>query len=627
MNTVINFLGIKKALSRGLKAFERPAPMRLSEWADQNFYLSSESSYVEGKWETMPTQRAIMDCISNDDIREVTFVKSARVGYTKMILAAMGYFAEHKKRNQAVWQPVDDDADEFVKTELDPMFRDVPVLQVVFPWFNTRSKGNTLRQKMFIGSSLFIRGGKAAKNYRRISVDTVFLDELDGFDKDVEREGDPVTLASKRVEGSTFPKIVLGSTPKIKSDSLIELRAEQAAFKFKYFIPCPHCDERLTLKWGAKDSQEGMKWVDDNPDTVGQVCINCGVLFTQAEYLNVWESGRWQTDDDHWIDPDGIFRNAGNEIVGTPLSVAFHLWTAYSPMTSWAQIVREFLSAKGDVGRLKTFVNTTLGEAWEEDTSEKLPQAQLFERREHYRSDVPNQAVVLTAGIDTQDDRFEVQIDAWGEGEERWSVAYYRLYGDPSRKELWDILAETLRRTYTKANGEIMDLRMACQDHGGHFSDEVNQFSKRLGVRFLIPIKGSSEYGKPVASFPRKKNMKGVYLTLIGTDTAKDLMFHRLRIMTHGPAYWHWPVNEQFDAEYFNQLTAEERVPKWVQGQKRYVWDAKGRRNEPWDCSVYSFAAIRILQQHMGLRLMAPTEHDTNEAPAPRKRSARFKFN
>lgn len=625
MSITANSREINLAVARGLKSIERPAPLRLSEWADEHFYLSPESSYTEGRWESMPFQVAIMDCISNDDIREVVFKKSARVGYTKMILAAMGYFAEHKKRNQAVWQPVDDDADEFTKTEIEPMLRDVPALQAIFPSFNKKSKHNTLKQKVFIGSSLFIRGGKAAKNYRRLSVDTVYLDELDGFDHDVEKEGDPVTLAAKRVEGSTFPKIVLGSTPKLRETSLIEFRAEKAEKRFAYHIPCPHCGTSQKLEWGAKDSKTGFKWVNDDPETAGHLCGECGSLFTQAEYLDVWEKGRWQTEAGDYIDRDGFFRNENDEMIPTPLSVAFDIWTAYSPMTSWSQIVREFLAAKADRSKLKTFVNTTLGESWEEDESEKIPGVRLFERREHYKAEVPDDVLVLTAGVDTQDDRFEIQVDGWGVGEERWSISYIRLYGDPSRSEIWDRLEETLRRTFRKADGEVMDLRIACQDHGGHFSDEVNTFSKRMGVRFLIPIKGSSIYGKPVATFPRKKNVKGVYLTEIGTDTAKDIMFQRLMIMTPGVGYWHFPVSDEFDNEYFKQLTAEERVPKWSRGKKIYIWDAKKRRNEPWDASGYSFAGVRILQQHMGLRLVKP-----DKLPEPPKvtrhgrRSARF---
>ena len=124
-----------------------------------------------------------------------------------------------------------------------------------------------------------------------------------------------------------------------------------------------------------------------------------------------------------------------------------------------------------------------------------------------------------------------------------------------------------------------------------------------MGVHFLIPVKGSSIYGKPVATFPRKRNDKGVYLTQVGTDTGKDAMFFRLKIQNAGPGYWHFPLKTEFDEEYFKQLTTEKREPKYTNGKKRYVWDAGSRRNEPWDCSNYSFAACRIAQQHFGVVL------------------------
>ena len=117
---------LSACLTRGLGTFGVPEPMTLDEWAGKHFYLSKESSYVEQAWEAWPFQRAIMACISNNDIREVDFMKSARVGYTKMLLAAIAYFIEHKRRNQALWQPTDGDSDEFVKTELETMLRDWP---------------------------------------------------------------------------------------------------------------------------------------------------------------------------------------------------------------------------------------------------------------------------------------------------------------------------------------------------------------------------------------------------------------------------------------------------------------------------------------------------------------------
>lgn len=124
-------MAIAKAWKQTLS---KPESLTLSQWADKHFYLSAESSYTEGTWETIPFQKAIMDCISNDDIRTVDFIKSARVGYTKMILAALGYFHEHKKRNTVLFQPTEPDAEDFSLTELTPMLRDVDVMAKVFPW-------------------------------------------------------------------------------------------------------------------------------------------------------------------------------------------------------------------------------------------------------------------------------------------------------------------------------------------------------------------------------------------------------------------------------------------------------------------------------------------------------------
>ncbi|BED22380.1 hypothetical protein VEE46_21480 [Escherichia coli] len=70
----------------GLRSLFRPEPQTAVEWADANYYLPKESAYQEGRWETLPFQRAIMNAMGSDYIREVNVVKSARVGYSKMLL-------------------------------------------------------------------------------------------------------------------------------------------------------------------------------------------------------------------------------------------------------------------------------------------------------------------------------------------------------------------------------------------------------------------------------------------------------------------------------------------------------------------------------------------------------------
>lgn len=595
---------IDRATGIGLSPLSVSSPKRLSQWAAENFYLSAESSYVEQRWTAYPYQPAIMDCMSNDDIQEVDFTKSARVGYTKMILAAMGYFAEHKRRNQAVWQPTDDDSDDFCKTELDPMLRDVPCMESVFPAFMQRHKDNTLKQKKFLGSILHLRGGKAAKNFRRITVDTAYLDELDGFDLDIEKEGSPVGLARKRVEGATFPKIILGSTPKLKGYSMIEARSDQADEQFLFHIPCPHCGHEHPLQWGGKDKPYGMKFSEDE-DSVAQLCPSCGGLYFQSDYLSVWEQGRWISKNGIWIDKDSRFRDSSGHYIPSPLSVSFHIWTAYSPQTTWVQIVREFLSAKkkseaGDTSELKSFVNTTLGESWEAEV-DKTDEHELMNRAEDYPIRiVPMGGLVLFAGVDVQDDRFEIVVWAFGRDEEMWPIDYMVIQANPADERDWDRLDNYLLTTFKHQSGASLQIEAAAVDTGGHFTHQAYNFCRTRTKRRIFAVKGDNQPGKPVKGRSSNQDVNyrgkiikaGVKLWRVGTDTAKDLLFGRLKIIQPGPGYVHF--SKELSHEFFHQLTAEHRMMVKTARGEEYRWVKVRTRNEVLDCTIYAIFAAHM---------------------------------
>ncbi len=576
--------------------------MTLSQWADENYYLSAESSSIVGAWETMPYQKAIMNAISNDDIQIISWRKSARVGYTKIICAAIGYFAEHKKRNQLIYQPTDSDAKDFVKDEIDPMLRDVPAVKNILKTDpNKKSADNTLQKKGFIGSILDIRGGNSPRNFRRMTKDIVYYDELDGFDPDIGKEGSSTKLGDKRIETSSFPKSIRGSTPKTAGFSQIQDSFDDADMTFTRHLPCPDCNNYAPLEW------HNMKWVDDDYRTAKIVCGSCGVLIPYSKYAKMDKIGKWKSESGDWIDDDtGFFMDSNDNIIDPPVHIGFSIWSAYSYFKVWQKTVSDFLSAnkkakKGDITDLKTFVNTSLGEAWEE-RGEKADDSALYKRREHYDK-VPNDVIILTAFIDVQDDRLECGVTGWCVDEESYEIDYFRLYGNLSISQIWANLALKIRNNYTKEDNSILNIALTGIDSGGHYTDEAYEFSRKLGIKKVIPTKGYSEYGKPVANFPRKKNAKGVYLTMIGTDTAKELVYSRYEITEPGGGYCHHPIRDNFDEDYFKQATAEEKVLKYKKGVKYFVWDAKKRRNEVLDIKVGNLAMIRILQQHFGLLL------------------------
>lgn len=326
--------GLQHSARAGLLSLYRPEPQTAVEWADDNYYLPKESAYQEGRWETLPFQRAIMNAMGNDYIREVNVVKSARVGYSKMLLGVYAYFIQHKQRNSLIWLPTDGDAENFMKSHVEPTIRDIPSLLALAPWYGKKHRDNTLSMKRFSnGRGFWCLGGKAAKNYREKSVDVAGYDELAAFDEDIEKEGSPTFLGDKRIEGSVWPKSIRGSTPKTKGTCQIERAASESGHFMRFHVACPHCGEEQYLKFGDKETPFGLKWTPGEPSSVFYLCEhNACVIkqqeldFTEARYI-CDTTGIWTRDGLSW------FSSTGTEI-DPPDSVTFHIWTAYSPFTT-----------------------------------------------------------------------------------------------------------------------------------------------------------------------------------------------------------------------------------------------------------------------------------------------------
>lgn len=608
-----------RAVNLGLAGLKRPMPMTPVEWADKHYYLPKESAYQEGRWETLPFQRAIMNAMGNDYIREVNVVKSARVGYSKMLLGVYAYFIEHKQRNSLIWLPTDGDAENFMKSHVEPTIRDVPSLMALAPWYGKKHRDNTLSMKRFLnGRGFWCLGGKAAKNYREKSVDVVGYDELAAFDADIEKEGSPTFLGDKRIEGSVWPKSIRGSTPKIRGACQIERAAGESEVFMRFHVACPHCGGEQFLKFGDKETPYGLKWTPGEPDSVFYLCEHSGCVirqreldFTHARYV-CERTGIWTRDGLDWY-------SASNEEIPPPESTTFHIWTAYSPFTTWVQIVKEWIKTKGDIGKQKTFVNTTLGETWEEAAGEQLDHEVLLARREAYISQVPSGAVYLTGGIDSQTSgRYECYIWGWGAGEEAWLVDKVIVLGRYDDEETLRRVDDVIRRQYRRTDSTLMGVSRWAWDTGGIDPDIVYRRSLKLGPLWVIPIKGASKYGGPVADMPRTRNKQRVYLTMVGTDTAKDLIHQRLQL-EEGPGSVHFPLDDDlFGETEAKQITAEVLVPKPLNGRVVYRWDNQGRRNETLDCFVYALAALRISISRFQVNL----ERFSEQQSQPQKNTA-----
>lgn len=466
-------------------------------------------------------------------------------------------------------------------------------------------------------------GGAAAKNYREKSVDVVCYDELSSFEPDVEKEGSPTLLGDKRIEGSVWPKSIRGSTPKVKGSCQIEKAANESAHFMRFHVPCPHCGEEQYLKFGDGSTPFGLKWEKSKPETVYYLCEHNGCVIRQSELDQ--KAGRWICDNTGMWTRDGLaYFSASGEEVPPPRSITFHIWTAYSPFTTWIQIIYDWLDALKDPNGVKTFINTTLGEPYEEAVAEKLSHELLLEKVIHYAAPVPERVVYLTAGIDSQRNRYEMYVWGWAPGEEAFLIDKQIIMGRHDDEDTLQRVDAVINKKYRHADGTDISISRICWDIGGIDAEIVYKRSKKHGIFRVLPVKGASVYGKPVITMPKKRNQSGVFLCEIGTDTAKEMLYARMGAVTAPadeatPYAIRFPDNpDVFTEVEAKQLVAEELVEKLVNGKFRLLWDAKGRRNEALDCLVYASAALRVSVQRWQLDLEAlATSRKSEEQDTP----------
>lgn len=558
---------LNAAMRRALKP---PPKLTVSEWADTYRQLSSESSAEAGKWSTSRAeyQRGMMDAVSDPDIETVVLMTGAQIGKTELINNVVGFHIHQDPAPMLVVQPTLEMAQTWSKDRLAPAIRDTSVLFDKIGDPRSRDSGNTTLHKVFSGGHVTACGANSPSSLASRPCRIILCDEVDRYPLSAGSEGDPVGLAKRRSATFWNRKIILVSTPTEKGHSRIEAAYEESD-KRKYYVPCPDCGEHQVLKWA------NVRWDEAKPQTAEYMCDHCGVTWTDAKRFQAIRYGEWRATS-----------------VGDGKTAGFHLSGLYSPWTPLEDSVRDFLASKRDPMRLKTWVNTFLGETWEEQ-GERLDEYDLMDRREDWGDTLPEESVMLTCGVDTQDDRLEYEIVAWGRGEESWSIAYGALYGDPSTSELWNRLDSVLQQKFEHPVYGEMIIRATCVDSGGHYTQQVYNYCKLRAGRRVFAIKGVGGEGKPIAGRPTKNNIGKINLFPVGVDTAKELVYARLKMTDEGDGYCHFPADR--GEEYFRMLTAEKKVTKYFKGRPRMEWVKIRTRNEALDCRVYATAALAIL--------------------------------
>lgn len=572
---------ILSAILLGLK----PKPkLTISQWADEYRYIARGTSPEPGRWQTSrtPYVREIMDSF-NQRTNTVVVMASSQVAKTEIGLNIAGYYMHEDPSPIMYLMPTDGLAEDFSKTRIQKTIDDTPVLRKLFK-NNSRDGDNTISLKAFPGGYITIHGANTPTKLSSKPIRVLIADEVDRFPKMLAKEGDPLKLAIQRTTNFYNKKILVISTPTIAETSTIVEWFEKTDKRY-YYVPCPDCEHEFVFNW------EHVKYLKkESGDVVAEsVHLECPACFYKINdnvKNEMVAKGRW-------------VRTLPNRLIP-----GFHISSLYSPWVKLCDLANEFTEADKtkDRSKLREFFNLKLGIPFDE-SDEEIDVNALTAHRQFYDCELPSGVLYITAGVDVQDDRLALQFIGWGENEESWVLLYREIVGDPAQALLWSLLDEQLSYDFSFADGRKIGVGTTCIDSGGHFTDEVYHYVKTRSTNRIFAIKGSNKNidGIPIISNPTKTNRAKINLFHLGTGTAKELIYHCLKIEHAGDGYVHFPreENKGCDEEYFKMLLSEKRTLIFEKGVKNFKWKKIYKRNEGLDTFVYALAALRIANPNM----------------------------
>ncbi len=604
-------------LAKILKPKER---IKVSEWAEKNMVLPAGSA-TSGKFscDNAPYQREIMDAITDPNVRDVTVMSSAQVGKTTIILAGLGYYIDHEPARQMMIMPTIATMEKFSKSRLSNMISEIPVLKDKIADSKARNSNNTILYKEYAGGYMVLSGANSPASLSSFPIRIVWMDEIDRFPESAGSEGNPLRIAEERATSYWNKKFFKSSTPTTATLSKIYPEYMKGTQE-EWSAQCPCCGKFQPYAWDRVDFQK-----------VGMKCIECG---------EISEERLWKEANHKWI--------AGNPDVKDRRS--FHMNALASPWVEWSDLIEQFKSAIDKLKRfhdttdLQTFYNLKLGEVWDDTRVDEKSQSSdnLIARAEDYDAEIPDRVILITAAVDVQDNRFEIEIRGWAREYETWGIYKTEIYGDIEKNGIWQQLEEYISQTFRYADGRCVGVAACAIDTGGNHTESVYRHCKDMLDRGLpiYPVKGyagkegikllyhASKAEVTELSKDGKKISRGMIpLQILGVNAGKEMIMSRLSIEDEGEGYCHFPKGRGYDERYYEGLTSEHKITSMKHGKLKTEWIKKrGTANEPLDLFNYNLAACQLRNPSWDVledKLDKGIDYTKRKEATPRKKKKR----
>lgn len=589
-------------------------------WAEDKRHLSDKSPFPgKFRFAITPFLRAVLDDLADPAVHEVDAQKSSQIGWTDgVVVNWMGHTIDEDPAPMMALFPADKKGREFNAEKFEPAVEATPALAAKLVT-KSRARENRQDYKEFAGGYLKFVGSNSPSNVKSSTAKNLVVEEPDDCNLNIKGQGDSITMLEER--GKRFPgsKLLCGGTPSIAGVSAIAARMELTD-KRRWMVPCHHCRESAAMawenvRWSKDPARSHPVYGDHLPETARYACPACGAEWTDAERVANVVAGDWKATAEFRGKRGYYFNELMSTFPGSDLAALVEKYLA----------AEHAITAEGDFSKKIVFWNQTLGLPWEHKgtvTDAKELEHRLEDYPEWF---VPWGGLILTVGVDVQDDRLAATVIAWGEGEESWLIWAGEFYGNVLEQAVWDELdSAVVFRKYRHVGGAEMAVSAVSVDTSdGGTADAGYAYARRANRRFgkarVMPIKGSTVESAEIFRAPKQLDVTsthkaakfGLKIYMVGVSRAKDLILGaeqdsgRINLRDangqtgRGTGRMHWYRGVR--ADYFEQLTAEVKAPardlRRGSNRLRKVWQRKaGKRNEFLDCNVYALHSARALR-------------------------------
>ena len=565
---------------------EPPPPADFNKWAVENLSFGSESPFP-GPYNPalFPYFRRILEVLGPDhEARIVALVKSAQLGGSVLAQIFTAAAMDLDPGPTLYTHPTESNAVRWVKTKWKPMLRPVDRARALagkralLGSERSRSGDNsTLYQERPDGRGfLIISGANSAASLSMISVARQVQDDLSKWTNN--EAGDPESQADSRSKAFDWAKILKIGTP-LFEHSCRTTAVFKRSTQEHWHVPCPHCGVMQPLEW-----ENMLACLDDeHPADAHFTCVGCQQAIRHHHKAWMNERGEW------------VAHHPGASIVG------FYLWSAYSPLESWANIAEAWLAARGDPERQQTFFNDVVGVAYKQ-AGESPPWQGLRDRANagHPIGIIPPGALLTTLGIDSQGDRLEWQLVGWGRNRRRWVIDCGVIEGNITTAEARAALDVLVARQWQDWQGRRRGIDQAAIDAGGHYSAETYSWAKGHPRTRVMVVRGSRFDNAPAlqqrktdeVTFHGKAARAGLKGWWVGVSQLKGALYEDLK--KDDPVMrGHVAFAQGLTDDFFQQLCGERRVAvRKKNGYTEFQWvKDPGQRVEMLDCHIYAEAA------------------------------------